>query len=1250
MVPRPLILLVDDDPYFTRTLTDILLLKGFVSECADQGKTAMDKARERPPSAALIDLKLPDMDGLMVMKEIKRHSPGTECIVLTGHASQSSAIEAVNMGAFSYVVKPYDIDQLLVILRRAVEKHQAEEALRESETRYRMLFNNGNDAVVVYPLLENDGAGRFIEVNDVACRELGYEREDLLSFTFSDIEAHAQRNNSPEIISRLFKEKHVLFETNLVCKYEGIIPVEVNSHLFIFKGSPTVLACARNVTERKRSEKIKDAFSALGYELGAVSTPREAASIILSAADKLLKWDASYIGFYSEEDHIVHYIIAMDVINDVRREVSMNPVKESSESFLRSLEERPYLILRDREDQETKVRLSPYGDVQRKSASLIFAPIRKGPQNYGVLSIQSYTPHAYTEKDLDLLQALADHCSGVLERTFAQSKLRQSEEKLRLLTEQMPSLLWTTDQDLRFTLLRGAGFHPLQIDPESLVGRSLFEFFQVQDRSFLPIATHLKALHGESAAYEMELRGKYFHSYVEPLRDAEGKIIGCISVSHDITERKIAEEELRKAHEIYPRAIENAKGVPYTVNLLNGTYEFLGQGWEGLLGIPPQSMTHEKMKQIVKEIVITNPNAPSNPLEYGRAFREGRLDKYTVDLKVVTPQGEIKWLTDCAIPLKDEKTQQIVGSLGILQDITERKYAEEALKKAHEELERRVEERTKELSRSNALLKKEILDRKRAEESLESSLSLLRATLESTADGILVVDNKGHIVNYNEKFIQMWNIPDFVIEGLHYDQAHRHIVNQLMHTQSFEERILNLATKPNASSFDLMDLKDGRIFECYSMPQKISRKTVGRVWSFRDVTSSKKAEESLARSEAIYREAIENASGVPYRLIYASGDYDFVGEGIKSLLGYPPEQFRVRILKNIIKEIVIADPDAPPDLIQYIEAFKRGEVDQYRVDLRMTALTGEEKWVSDCSVPIRDEKTGQVTGSLGILQDVTKRKRMEEETRKQQEQLVQTEKMAALGILVSGVAHEINNPNNFIMLNAPILTDAWQSITPILDDYYNQNGDFLVSGIYYSKMQSHVPELFNCILSGATRIKNIVQELRDFARESDARQMEWVDVNAVVKSSLTLLENMIKKSTDRFSVEYADPLPKIKGNFQRLEQVVINLIQNACQALENKEQEILVTTMYHKAEKKVILKVIDQGKGIPPEISKYIMNPFFTTKRESGGVGLGLSISSKIANEHQGRLILSSRQGKDTTAIVEIPVIETFDSSKGGGL
>jgi polar amino acid transport system substrate-binding protein len=275
---------------------------------------------------------------------------------------------------------------------------------------------------------------------------------------------------------------------------------------------------------------------------------------------------------------------------------------------------------------------------------------------------------------------------------------------------------------------------------------------------------------------------------------------------------------------------------------------------------------------------------------------------------------------------------------------------------------------------------------------------------------------------------------------------------------------------------------------------------------------------------------------------------------------------------------------------------------------------------------------------------------MEEETRRQQEQLVQTEKMAALGILVSGVAHEINNPNNFIMLNAPILSDAWKSIVPILDDYFKQNGDFLVSGIYYTKMQSHIPELFNCILAGATRIKNIVQELRDFARESDARQMEWIDVNAVVRSSLTLMENMIKKSTDRFSVEYADPLPKIKGNFQRLEQVVINLIQNACQSLEGKERGILVTTMHHKAEKKVILKVIDQGRGIPPEISKYIMNPFFTTKRESGGVGLGLSISSKIVNEHKGSLKISSFPGKETTAVVEIPAMEIFDSSEGGGL
>jgi signal transduction histidine kinase len=124
------ILIVDDDPTLRKTLTNILTVKGYTCVAADTGETALDKVEEKTPVVALIDLRLGDMSGLEVMREIKERSPDTECILLTGYATQSSAIEAINLGAYSYLLKPYDMEQLLVTIRRAVEKWEAERALR----------------------------------------------------------------------------------------------------------------------------------------------------------------------------------------------------------------------------------------------------------------------------------------------------------------------------------------------------------------------------------------------------------------------------------------------------------------------------------------------------------------------------------------------------------------------------------------------------------------------------------------------------------------------------------------------------------------------------------------------------------------------------------------------------------------------------------------------------------------------------------------------------------------------------------------------------------------------------------------------------------------------------------------------------------------------------------------------------------------------------------------------------------------
>jgi polar amino acid transport system substrate-binding protein len=272
-----------------------------------------------------------------------------------------------------------------------------------------------------------------------------------------------------------------------------------------------------------------------------------------------------------------------------------------------------------------------------------------------------------------------------------------------------------------------------------------------------------------------------------------------------------------------------------------------------------------------------------------------------------------------------------------------------------------------------------------------------------------------------------------------------------------------------------------------------------------------------------------------------------------------------------------------------------------------------------------------------VVRDITERKRAEEQARLHQQQLMQASKMAALGILVSGVAHEINNPTNFIMLNAPILRDAWKSALPILEEYYRENGDVVMGGMMYSDLRQHMPRLLDGIEDGAGRIKQIVASLKTYVRGDAGDLSQRVDVNAVIQSSISLISNVIKNATAHFTIRCAPHLPPVRGSFQRLEQVIINLIQNACQALTDKAQGIWIATLLDDPGDHVVIRVQDEGVGIPAADLSRIREPFFTTKQGSGGLGLGLSISARIVEEHRGTIRFSSRPGAGTTVEITLP-------------
>lgn len=276
--------------------------------------------------------------------------------------------------------------------------------------------------------------------------------------------------------------------------------------------------------------------------------------------------------------------------------------------------------------------------------------------------------------------------------------------------------------------------------------------------------------------------------------------------------------------------------------------------------------------------------------------------------------------------------------------------------------------------------------------------------------------------------------------------------------------------------------------------------------------------------------------------------------------------------------------------------------------------------------------------TVELAQEVAERNRALEELRLHQDKLIQADKMATLGVLVAGVAHEINNPNGLILLNLPILKDVYLDSLETLEARYREQGDFLLGGLSYQLMREEVPHMLEDMGEGATRIKRIVEDLKNYARQDSVARKEPFDLNVVVQAAVRLMETSLRKSTERFCCSYGNDLPKVCGNAQRIEQVVVNLLINACQALPSPDHGIFIKTAADQEAGLVRLTIRDEGVGIPPEFMNRLTDPFFTTKRESGGTGLGLSISAGIVQEHGGSLSFDSPPGCGTTATLTLGI------------
>jgi PAS domain S-box-containing protein len=281
--------------------------------------------------------------------------------------------------------------------------------------------------------------------------------------------------------------------------------------------------------------------------------------------------------------------------------------------------------------------------------------------------------------------------------------------------------------------------------------------------------------------------------------------------------------------------------------------------------------------------------------------------------------------------------------------------------------------------------------------------------------------------------------------------------------------------------------------------------------------------------------------------------------------------------------------------------------------------------------PVRSNQ-GEIQNVIQIASDMTEKSRL-------RDQASRSAHLAALGELAAGVAHEINNPTGMILLDMPLLKDALADLLPLLEKHEPTLKDEKIGGLTFERFHQEVPYVIDEIYEGAQRIKRIVEELKDFSRPSTG-VLAAIDLNEVVQKAISLVRNPIKNATDHFTEKYSAMPLLFVGNSQRLEQVVVNLLLNACYAMPDRSGAICVETAFNEENDCVKVVIRDEGVGVDAESLQQITDPFFTSRRETGGTGLGLSVSSRIIDEHKGTLSFASELGKGMTVTVELPMAE----------